>query len=149
MEYFAHSQKEFIYKYVVMLTDVDQFKHMSFANYLKLMFLASDALFSGFSTPEFMTGKRLRLRDIKMQFKWQTVAGDNILIKINASQEMKSQIILLHTFVNEGTAALVGLGKQIFEIQDTTSSVPTDVPDDIRKLLMPIWVDEEHLLYHY
>ena len=86
MEYFAYSQKAFVYKYVVMLSDADQFRHMSFANYLKLMFLATDALFVSCFDEGFLTRYRLRLRDSRVQFRRQTVAGDSILIKINSSE---------------------------------------------------------------
>ena len=82
MQYFAHSQKEFVYKYVVMLSDVDQFQHMSFANYLRLMFLATDALFLDALKRDFLMTSRLVLNESRMQFKRQTTAGDHILIKI-------------------------------------------------------------------
>ena len=86
MKYFAYSQKEFVYKYVVMLSDIDQFQHMSFANYLKLMFLATDALILGVANYENLIQEdRLKTYETRMQFKNQTTFGDNILIKINST----------------------------------------------------------------
>ena len=61
MEYFSYSQKTFVYKYVVMMSDADQFQHMSFANYLKLMFLATDALFVTCFDGPFLAQNRLKL----------------------------------------------------------------------------------------
>ena len=84
-----------------------------------------------------------------MQFKKQTVAGENILIKINSSEIDGSQFSLLYTFVIEGTAELVGLGRQTYKIFDLKSQPLLQVPSDIRNLLGPIHVDEEHLLYKY
>jgi acyl-CoA thioesterase FadM len=85
MKYFAYSQKEFLYKYIVMLSDIDQFRHMSFANYLRLMFLATDAFLMPNMGSEFTGRYRLKLRDSRTQFKRQTIAGDSILIKLNTS----------------------------------------------------------------
>ena len=99
MEYFAYSQREFVYKYVVMLSDIDQFKHMSFANYLKLMFLATDALFISCLKPEFLSHHRLKLLNSRMQFKRQTTVGDNVLIKVNSSGMEHKTFSLLYTFV--------------------------------------------------
>ena len=107
MEYFAYSQQAFVYKYVVMLSDTDQFEHMSFANYLKLMFLASDALMVSCHDKEYLNEYRLSLINSRLQFKKQTVAGDNILIKVNSSEVQDGQFSLLYTFVIEGAGELV------------------------------------------
>jgi len=149
MEYFAYSQKAFAYKYVVMLSDTDQFKHMSFANYLKLMFLATDALFVSCFDAEFLSTNRLRLVTSKMQFKKQTIAGDNILIKVNAAGMSTSQFSLLFTFIIEGTAELVGLGRQNYEVIYKSAQSVREVPDCMKDLLLPIVVDEGNLLYKY
>ncbi len=149
MEYFAYSQKAFVYKYVVMLSDTDQFEHMSFANYLKLMFLAADALFVSCYDAAFLSTNRLKLENARMQFKKQTVAGDNILIKINSSQIDVSSFSLLFTFVIEGTAELVGLGHQTYRIVSRKNEEVQRLSDNIRSLLGPIQVEEENLLYKY
>ena len=149
MEYFAYSQKAFVYKYVVMLSDTDQFKHMSFANYLKLMFLATDALFVSCFDHEFLSANRLKFINSKMQFKRQTVAGDNILIKVNASEINSSTFSLLYTFVIEGSGDLVGLGRQTYELLRQESQTSTELPNRIRDLLVPIAVEETNLLYKY
>lgn len=149
MQYFAYSQKAFVYKYVVMLSDTDQFKHMSFANYLKLMFLASDALFVSCLNPEFLSQKRLKFLDSRMQFKKQTTVGENMLIKVNASGIDSSRFSLLHTFVIEGTGELVGLGKQNYELVNLDNAAPSLLPDFMRSVLEPIQVDEKYLVYKY
>ncbi len=149
MEYFAQSQKEFVYKYVVMLSDTDQFKHMSFANYLKLMFLATDALLVQCQHADFLNRYRLRLISSRMQFRKQTVVGDSTLIKVNSTAVDKSVFSLLHTFVIEGSGELVGLGKQCYELSDAKSKTAVDLSPVIRAALDPIEVDENNLLYKY
>jgi acyl-CoA thioesterase FadM len=149
MEYFAYSQKAFVYKYVVMLSDTDQFNHMSFANYLKLMFLAGDALFGSCFDQNFLVRNRLKLINSRMQFKKQTVAGDGILIEVNASEIGTSEFTLLHTFIIEGSGDLVGLGRQTYELVNRSTEAQEGIPDRIRDVLIPILTDEEHLLYKY
>lgn len=149
MEYFAHSQKEFVYKYVVMLSDSDQFKHMSFANYLRLMFLATDALFVSMADENFLEKRRLKLVCTRFQFKRQTKAGNNILIKVNSAAAEGSRFSLLYTYLIEGTGDLIGLGRQTFELLDVNSGKAEMLPDGIHHLLGPIRVDEGHLLYEY
>ncbi len=149
MEYFAHSQKAFVYKYVVMMSDTDQFKHTSFANYLKLMFLATDALFLPCVDSNFLSENRIRLVRSRMQFKRQTLAGDNILIKVNSSNIRDSQFTLLYIFMMEGSAELVTLGKQIYEIVDLKNDKTTTVPHNFTQLLEPIRVEESYSLYKY
>lgn len=149
MEYFAYSQKEFVYKYVVMLSDTDQFKHMSFANYLKLMFLATDALFTSCLDGDFLSRSRLKLLHSRMQFKRQSVPGDAILVKVNASGLDAHRFSLLYTFVIEGGADLVGLGKQTYGLFKRGDDTPEEPPSRMTSILEPIAVDEAHLLYHY
>lgn len=149
MEYFAYSQKAFVYKYVVMLSDTDQFKHMSFANYLKLMFLAADALFVSCFDTEFLSKNRLRMLNSRMQFKHQTVAGNNIVINVNSSGINATQFSLLFTFLIEGSADLVGLGRQTYEFFNERAQESVDLPMRIRDLLIPIEVDEKNLLFTY
>ncbi len=149
MKYFAYSQREFVYKYVVMLSDTDQFQHMSFANYLRLMFLATDALLLSCCSQQFLSRYRLVLNESRMQFKRQTVAGDQILIKVNASSITKNQYTLLFTFVFEGSGELVALGRQVYEAMDLKNPKTQDIPKDIENLLIPIKVEEGYLLYKY
>lgn len=149
MEYFAYSQKEFVYKYVVTLTDTDQFQHMSFANYLRLMFLATDALLQPALTREFLSKTRLRLIHSRFQFKRQSAPQDGLLVKINASGIGGNQFSLLYTFVIEETADLVGLGRQAFELRKLNGNSEEPLPETIEKLLSPIRVEEEYLLYKY
>ena len=150
MKYFAYSQREFVYKYVVMASDLDQFGHMSFANYLRLMFLASDALF--LSTPNQQLRKTVRLKAIRtgMQFKHQTGYGDEILVKVSSSGLGQNNFSLLYTYVIEGDAQLVGLGRQEFELSATTrDSKKVKTPSSVQALLEPIQVDERFLVYRY
>ena len=149
MEYFAYSQKAFVYKYVVMLSDTDQFKHMSFANYLKLMFLATDALLISCLSPDFLSETRLKLLNSRMQFKRQTQAGESILIKVNASEINGSQFSLLYTYVIEGSADLVSLGRQSYELVNQKTQNLKPIPYDMRAVLNPITVDERYLVYKY
>ena len=150
MKYFAYSQKEFVYKYVVMLSDIDQFQHMSFANYLKLMFLATDALILGVSNHDQLLQKtRLNTYQTRMQFKNQTVFGDNILIKVNSSDVMLDQFNLLFTYVIEETGALVALGKQRLGFTRLDSRGSIETPLEMTSLLQAISVNEENLLYKY
>ena len=146
MEYFSYSQKAFLYKYVVMLSDTDQFKHMSFANYLKLMFLATDALFVSCFDNDFLAKNRLRLVKSRMQFKRQTVCGDNILIKVNSSEFSGSQFSLLYTFAIENSGELVSLARQSYELLDTDHGQKKNLTDAITYVLAPILVDEKYLI---
>ena len=150
MEYFAYSQKSFVYKYVVMMSDTDQFRHMSFANYLRMMFLATDALFVSCLDKDLFVKNRLKLVASKMQFREQTVAGDQIIIKCNASGLSGSDFSLLYTFVIEGTAKLVGLARQSFKLVkvDTGEPLP-EIPPTVDEILRKIHVQEDHLLYKY
>ena len=149
MEYFAYSQKAFVYKYVVMLSDIDQFKHTSFANYLKLMFLATDALLVSCLNADFLANRRLGLVNSKLQFKRQTKVGDNILIKINSSNINDCEFSLLYTFAIEGSGELVALGRQVYTLLSRETDSPEQISDNIKTLLDPINVDENHLLYKY
>jgi acyl-CoA thioesterase FadM len=150
MNYFAYSQREFVYKYVVMLSDVDQFQHMSFANYLRLIFLATDALLMPIEDGAFLSQYRLQLKSSRMQFKRQSVAGDAILIKINSSSKcMGSNFALIYTFIAENSGELIGLGHQAFEGQLVKDNMTVILPAAVRNLLKPIEVDEDHLLYKY
>ncbi len=149
MEYFAYSQNVFIYKYVVMLTDTDQFKHMSFANYLKLMFLATDALLTPVINPAFLMTYRLKVKNSRMQFKKQSAPGDVILVKVNASEVNVSNFSLLYTFLVEGSAELVGLGRQSYELLDLKTNVTETIPEQMRNVLLPIRVEESNLVYKY
>lgn len=149
MRYFAHSQKEFVYKYVVVLSDVDQFQHMSFANYLRLMFLATDALFLNILNSQFLSTSRLKLESSRMQFKKQTIAGDHILIKVNATAISEGQFALLYTFAIEDTGELVALGRQVYAVVDSWRQTPQNISSEIKSLLIPIKVEEKYLLYKY
>ena len=149
MEYFAHSQKEFVYKYVVMMSDTDQFKHMSFANYLKLMFLATDALFVSCHKENFLTQYRVKLINSKMQFKRQTVTGNKILIKINACGIIAPRFSLLYTFIIEGSGDLVNLARQSYEVVRYIDKHQTAFPENMEAVLNPIQVEENYLLYKY
>lgn len=149
MKYFAYSEQSFIYKYIVMLSDIDQFKHMSFANYLRLMFLSTDALILSSIELDFFPRTRVKLLTSRMQFKRQTAAGDHILVKINASEIGDTGFTLIYTFVIEGSAELVALGRQTYELVNASTGMPETLPEAVKKMLMPIKVDERHLLYRY
>jgi len=149
MKYFAYSQREFIYKYVVMFSDTDQFQHMSFANYLKLMFLSTDALLVSSCDSAFLDKYRVRLVDSSMQFKHQCVVGDNVLIKVNSTEIQESGFTLLYTFIIENTGRLVGLGRQSYMMLECKGMNSVRIPDQVARLLDPIKVDKDNLLYKY
>lgn len=149
MQYFAYSQKSFVYKYVVMLSDSDQFKHMSFANYLKLMFLSTDAMFMGCMTTNFLKEYRFQMIDSGMKFKRQSVVGDNILIKVNSSRVHESDFTLLYTYVLEERGDLVALGRQTFRFVCADSHGQVPITADMRKYIDQLAVDEENLIYKY
>lgn len=149
MQYFAYSQKEFVYKYVVMLSDTDQFRHMSFANYLKLMFLATDALFLDQCDAIFLSQSRLALVDSRMQFKRQTVVGDHILIKVNSTNVTTDKFTLLYTFVIEASGELVALGRQTYHVMGAADQSAKEIPRKFRNCLDPIQVEENFLVYTY
>ena len=149
MEYFAYSQKEFVYKYAVMFTDIDVFKHMSYANYLKLMFLASDALFEPLLRTSFLTEIRIKVAKTKMQFKHQTALGERILIKVNSSHIELYGFDLLYTFVAEETGNLIGLGRQCFCLEKAEGHERIPLNAVFIEALNRILVDEEYLVYKY
>jgi len=149
MEYFAYSQKEFIYKYVVMFTDIDLFRHMSYANYLKLIFLASDALLGPLLDKSFLNEARIKVVKTKMQFKHLTTLGERILIKVNASCIEPSSFDLLHTFVAEESGNLIGLGRQHFCLESIEEHEPLSLNNNFIETLNRILVDEGHLIYKY
>lgn len=149
MKYFAYSQKEFIYKYVVMMSDIDQFKHMSFANYLKLMYLAADALLSPVCTEKFLSSFRFQNTNARMQFKKQSIRGKSIMIKVNSTMVETNAFELRHTFLDEETAELVGLGWQKYSVLDLEGNSSSRIFDEIYDCLKPIQVDPENLLYKY
>lgn len=151
MKYFAYSQQAFIYKYIVMLSDTDQFQHMSFANYLRLMFLATDAMFLACSDSEFLSCYRFQSLESRMQFKKQSNIGDSILIKINAVKGGVDSFSLLYTFTLEGAGDLVALAKQVYGILDMKKKnyvSPMNL-GRVKGILDPITVDEEYLIYKY
>lgn len=131
------------------MSDVDQFKHMSFANYLKLMFLASDALLSPVCTEKFQNSFRFQNMNSRMQFKRQTVTGKSIVIKVNSTMGRENAFELLHTFLDEETAELVGLGWQKYSIFEVGGEEPIKVFGEISNCLKPIEVDPQNLLYKY
>lgn len=142
MQYFSYSEKTFVYKYVVMLTDTDQFQHMSFANYLKLMFLAADALLVPCLNHNFLAKTRLKLTASSMQFKRQTAPGDTVLVKVNASEISNSSFSLLFTFLVKGSGELVGLGRQAYELVSVATNTQEPIPNQIKNVLVSIKVGE-------
>ena len=143
MEYFTFNQKEFDYKYVVMLSDIDQFKHMSFANYLKLMFLASDALFLAFSKThqDFFDKTHLKPLLSQMHFKHQTAFGDEILVKVHSANITPRGFILYYRFTTEGDALPVAHGRQEFEAMEVETGKKIIVPESLKSFLSTIQMD--------
>ena len=132
-----------------MMSDVDQFKHMSFANYLKLMYLVADALLGPVCTEEFLGAYRFQNILSRMQFKRQSVAGKGIVIKVNSTLTEENSFELLHTFLDEETAELVGLGWQKYSVFDLKKNVPVRILSEINDCLKLIEVAPQNLLYKY
>jgi acyl-CoA thioesterase FadM len=128
-----------------MLSDIDQFKHMSFANYLKLMFLASDALFLAFSNTQKNFFNKIYLKAVKsqMHFKHQTSFGDEILVKVYAAHLMEKRFELFYRFTIEGWDEAVAHGRQEFEVMDILSLKPVELPTPLKSFLGIIEIDPE------
>ncbi len=143
MEYFSFNQKEFDYKYVVMLSDIDQFKHMSFANYLQLMFLASDALCLVFSKSQkdFFYTTHLKPVMSQMHFKQQTSFGDEILVKVHAANIHETGFDLYYKFAIEKEDLPVAHGKQSFEVTSIPSGKRILLPQSFRDFLETIQME--------
>ena len=91
----------------------------------------------------------MKLDNSRMQFKRQTVAGENVLIKVNSTAITESSFSLLFTFVTEGAGELVGLGRQTYNMVDRQNNEIKALPDSIKSVLMPLSVNEENLLFKY
>jgi acyl-CoA thioesterase FadM len=107
----------FIYKYIIRWSDLDQFQHMSFANYLKLMFSVVDNLIhASLDTSQY----RLHHLEASMNFQKQTVLGDKVIVKTQS--EIIGMIIKLYfQFELEASSEKVGYGVQLYEIRDTNT----------------------------
>ena len=123
-----------------MLSDVDQFKHMSFANYLRLMSLAADALLLPCLTEIFLDANRLRVVKAKMQFKKQTLVGDNILIKVSSELDEKEKSFTLFYSFDDDANDSVAFGFQKFNVD----SKELELPESLKDLLMQV-VKEQRL----
>lgn len=134
-----------------MMSDVDQFKHMSFANYLRLMYLASDALLSPVCSEKALSVFRFQVLGARMQFKRQTIAGKSIVIKLNSTniEGNGATFELLHTFLDEDSAELVGLGWQKYSAEGLQKDGLSEVLTEISSCIKPIEVDPKNLLYKY
>lgn len=128
------------------MSDMDQFHHMSFANYLKLVFLTTDALLMPCYGKVFFAQNRLRLIHSKVQFKKPTAVGDNILIKVNSADINADQFSLVYTFVIDGSEELVALVRQRYSIYGQCDEKPKKIPDSIKNILTPINVNENNLI---
>ena len=62
---------------------------------------------------------------------------------------MRWNFSLLFTFMLQGSAELVGLGRQTYELMDLETGQRASIPEQIKPILIPIKVDESNLVYKY
>ncbi len=146
MKYFEHSHSDFVYKYIVTMSDVDIFRHMSYANYIKLLFLASDAFLLSSLTPEFLITVRIKATKTEMDFKYQTKLGDHVIIRINSCNISKNSFCLRYTFTIENTETEIGFGRQLFELDDLLLSSGVLMPEMLQRALGQIQVVDSSLV---
>ena len=115
------------------MSDIDMFRHMSYANYIKLLFLASDACLLNL-TSEFLDVMRIKVIKTEMNFKYQTKLGDHILIRVNTSVLRKSSFDLLYNFTLENSEQKIGSGKQSF-ILESLAGGEMIMPESLNAML--------------
>jgi acyl-CoA thioesterase FadM len=140
MPYFGHAAKGFFYRYVVKFSDIDQFKHMSFANYLKLMCLSSDALFLPYYEKENIEKNRLKITDMGLKFKRQTEINDCLLIHINASEIEGVCFSLTHIFTMEISNEVVAVGFQKYQAVSTNGQPQSELNAMLENILKDIYL---------
>lgn len=136
----------FVYKYIVRYNDIDQFKHMSFANYLKLMFIVVDVLLESKIDHDVF---RLKFISSSMKFKKQTILGDKILISVEAIKLLKTyhRMTINFRFRIEGSDDITGFGSQEYEVKSLKKEIPPY--DYISKILegLNLQVTSEPLIH--
>jgi len=132
--------REFSYPYVVMWSDIDQFQHMSFANYLKLMYLSCDGFFLDYYKrhPEHFEAIRISPFHSQMQFKDQSNFGDRILIEVHSANVALDGFDLYYVFRNQSTSKLIALGKQSFSVSRPMLNGRESYPDSLLECLVNI-----------
>lgn len=125
----------FIHRYLVTLSDIDQFKHMSFANYVRLLFVSSDSLFLKHLGPGYPSTHRMNLICSKLQFKRQTVAGDQIDIRIYDGAANGSNLPLYFEFFLGDPKEVVAEGFQMYQIVDPSTKRLLEPSADILKMI--------------
>jgi len=132
------SPSGFIYEHLVTLSDVDQFKHTSFANYVRLMFVAADTLFLTYLGPEYAAARKMRLKFSKLHFKRQTVVGDVISIRVYDGAAQGSEIPLHFDFVLAGSNEAVATGFQLYEVVSPETEKPLSMTADMTSMIEAI-----------
>ena len=121
------AKEDLLFSYCVLPGDVDQFKHMSFANYVKLMFDASDTLFVKNLGNNFQEQWMPKLKYASLQFKKQTQTGDRIAIlpkvrKLGDKIALENHYIINHEKDDEDIAAT---GLMIFDFVSLGGKKPS------------------------
>ncbi len=121
----SRDAKGFVFSHRVLPNDVDQFKHMSFANYIKLMFDAADTLFLKMLGDGFQDRIKTHLKFASVQFKKQTRTGDLVFIIPQVHKAGNMVTIEAKYYIELGTAAEeeVAFGEMVYELEglDRTS----------------------------
>ena len=122
VSHFGLGNSEFIYKYTVLPSDIDFFRHMSYANYLKLMYTSADTLFVE-ALGLFLGQVYLKATNTKMKFKHQTKMGDKILIRINSKNISFESFDLCYVFLLENTNNVVAVAEQTYRVVNINNDV--------------------------
>jgi acyl-CoA thioesterase FadM len=121
----SRDAKGFVFSHRVLPNDVDQFKHMSFANYIKLMFDAADTLFLKMLGDGFQDRFKTQLKYATVQFKQQTRTGDLIFIIPQVSKADNIVTIEAKYVIDLGmpTEEEVACGEMVYQLEslDRTS----------------------------
>lgn len=125
----------FTHRYLVTLSDIDQFKHMSFANYVKLLFVSSDSLFLKHLGSAYPFTHRMNLICSKLHFKRQTVAGDQIDIRIYDGAANGSYLPLYFEFSLGTPKEVVAEGFQMYQIVDPLTKSALVPSNEILKMI--------------
>ena len=106
----------YAHKCTVGLSDIDLFMHMSYANYLRLLFQASDGFFLSLTGKEFLKKNRIKANKTSVEFKYQTELGDIIIIYVLLGAMNCDSWELIYKFELEDNNKLIALGRQAFSI---------------------------------
>jgi len=98
---------QFEYAYTVGYSDIDIFKHMSYVNYIKVIFNALDSiLLIGAEKKDFELMK-FSIEKTQIQFMSSAVFGDQLLISVIAKNITASGFELEYSYFNKSNGLMV------------------------------------------